>query len=44
LNNCEQMTRLWGSDPFKEPLNGWSKSPLDFFRLLTMIEYLRSTN
>jgi hypothetical protein len=40
---AERVTRLWGSDPFRTPLNEWSHSPLDFFRLLTLIEYLRST-
>lgn len=37
-----RMTRLWGSDPWTMPLNEWSKTPLDFFRVLTLLQYIRS--
>jgi len=38
----EELTRVWGSDPWDVPLEKWVSSGLDFFRILTLLQYLRS--
>lgn len=40
LTDRERLTRLWGIDPWATPLEQWAESPLDFFRILTLLEHL----
>jgi hypothetical protein len=35
-----QMKLAWGSDPWAIPLEQWAKTPLDFFRVLTLMSFL----
>lgn len=37
----ELLSKVWGSDPWKRSVTDWARSPNDFFRLLTLSEYLR---
>lgn len=38
----QRLTAAWGSNPWNVPLEQWSHSPLDFFRLLTLRAFLES--
>jgi asparagine synthase (glutamine-hydrolysing) len=33
------LKELWGSDPWQTPLEQWAKSPNDFFRFMTLLNY-----
>ena len=39
LSDRQLMTELWGSDPWQIPLDQWAKSPNDFFRIVTLLNY-----
>ena len=39
----EKLGRWWGSDPWAESLERWASAPHDFFRLLTILNWLRLT-
>jgi len=39
LSDRQLMTELWGSDPWQKPLDQWAKSPNDFFRIATLLNY-----
>lgn len=36
-----RFTQAWGSDPWEVPLEHWAQSPLDFFRVLTLLSFLK---
>ncbi|MBD2304827.1 hypothetical protein H6G17_04750 [Chroococcidiopsis sp. FACHB-1243] len=39
LGDRQLMTDLWGSNPWQVPLEQWAKSPYDFFRIVTLLNY-----
>ena len=38
----EQMTALWGSDPWQHPMSHWTRRSNHLFRMLTLLNYWRS--
>ncbi len=37
----QQLTQLWGSDPWAKPLNAWAVAPMDLFRILTLLQTMK---
>ncbi len=35
-----RLSTYWGSDPWSVPLEQWASSSLDFFRLMTLLQYV----
>jgi hypothetical protein len=36
-----QVTEAWGGDPWARTLEQWAENPLDFFRILTLLAFLK---